>query len=377
MRYYLLITNTDLNTSAGNITLVFRRAEGFYREKDIKTEIAVVGNRTHSQIPAESECCFVCYYATWKELKKHLLDSVPEAIILYGRKTCLKTPAIKSFLRNNSLAVPVLADVQSCIEESWEYASSFKRRAIAIVKYIQFVYYINLVDGAFVVTDPLIDNIEKKRIKKGVLKYYKIRCGVNEVLSPETIKACRENVRKQYGISNDTVVFVFSGYRMAWQKIDEIIGRFRQYDAILEKAFFMFLCNTDDAFENQLKASFPSGNYLAKLLKWDDYYKTLCACDVGYLYRDYNNTNTVAFPNKFSDYLVCGLLVGINNALPEPVSILNNHHLPFLDVDKPVADTLDTLFDYLQHRNEYLRNSRVVCEEELLYSAQVKKINWE
>ena len=176
-----------------------------------------------------------------------------------------------------------------------------------------------------------------------------------------------------YNIPEDAVVFVYSGYRMAWQKINETIKEMQGYDKLIDNAFFMFFCNTDEAFEMQLRHVFPKGNYIVKLLSKNEYQQHLCACDIGYLMRDYNETNRVAFPNKFSDYLSSALLIAMNRALPEPYRILENNNLLVLDTDNDdLSSKVDIIYKYLNNRSLYVEKALEVSKHELFYEEQVR-----
>ena len=110
-------------------------------------------------------------------------------------------------------------------------------------------------------------------------------------------------------------------------------------------------------------------------LKPDTYCKSLCGCDIGYILRDYNETNRVAFPNKFSDYLISGLIVALNNALPEPMRLINNKPSHYVNTD--TVNREEFFIKVRQRANEYddfVSRSISLCKKELLYSSQVKNL---
>ena len=173
-------------------------------------------------------------------------------------------------------------------------------------------------------------------------------------------------------IKENTMVFVYSGYRYLWQNVDKIVEKFKYIDSLLEEAHFMFLCDSDLDFEKKIRTSFPKGNYTIKLLPKKLYFDYLCACDVGFLIRDYNETNRVAFPNKFSDYLCSGLLVAINNALPEPVRLLKKYDIPFIDVDSFNEDAIINVIELRKSNyDDFIEKCIFVCENELKYDSQI------
>jgi len=372
----MLITNTDVGKMSGDMTLIYRRAEAMYYEKGIFTNLVVYKGLPQSNSPYLTEYCSVVFLTSYNDICSYILKMKPGMIVLYGTKIGLLTYPLHRFIKKNNLDTLVFLDVQSAIEEVKEYPSNLKRKFFYPVYEWSFVKAINDVDGAFVVSNELIKNCElKRKNKKNSIMYYKIRCGINKTLSEMEIIANRKEIRDKYGIDENATLFTYSGYRTAWQKVDKIIIEFQKYDRVVENAFFMFFCNIDNDFENLLKVSFPKGNYILKFLKKDEYEKMLCACDVGYILRDYNETNRVAFPNKFSDYLASGLIVALNKALPEPMRIVENFPSHYIDTDH---DDITTVVSKIRKRKEnyveFLKTNIDICTKELLYSSQIEKL---
>lgn len=276
--------------------------------------------------------------------------------------------------------IEILLDIQGALEEDIEYKKGvylIKNYIKYLLKYVIFYRAINSVDGVFVVSDELGEYCKSylSRNKKDKFKTYKIRCGINEVISTEQKIQWRNKIRKKWGIDEDTVVMVFSGYRMPWQNIDRIIELFKTYDRKIEKVFFVFFCNLDKAFQERIEMSFPKDNYAFKFLSFSEYFEYLCGCDIGFLIRDYNITNKVAFPNKFSDYLNAGLMVAINKSLPEPYRILKENNIDFIDLDDENNKSfINKLYKRQNNIVEYYKKSECLCEKELLYSTQIGNI---
>lgn len=374
MKEIVLITNTNMNEHAGNVTLLERRAEAMFVVDGYFTRIVVFRGMPQMRVPVQKSFYSVEYLDEYEHLVRLISETAPKYIVLYGRKVSLLTGFLRRTLKKQGKKSMILLDVQGCVEEKWEYAQSWKQKLIYPVHEIVFRLSINQVDGAFVVSDEMIDNCEKKRIGNRPMKYYKIRCGVNDLLSLEEKMEFRNCVRKEYGISDDAIVFVYSGFRKPWQKLDEIIEDMRRFDVRMEKTHFMLFCDTSPDFELQLAEAFPKGNYTVKLLGMDEYVKMLCACDVGYLKRDYNETNRVAFPNKFSEYLSCGLMIAINSALPEPLRILEHNGVPYIDTDSSdIEGKLKIIQQYVTDVPQYYATAIRTCRAELLYEEQIRK----
>ena len=377
MKKILVVTHADMNTSAGNVTLMLRRAETLFRLYGYFTEIVVYRGVSKKKTSFVDEFYSVKYVETKKELYDSIFQSKPIYIIIYGARLGVLCSQIHSFTKTKHINCKVLLDVQSCIEEKFEYGKSIKSKISYPASWFLFRLAISNVDGAFVVSDELQENCKKKLLWPHKLDFYKIRCGVTNVMTFDEIMEKRKVSRSEFSINENAVVFVYSGYRMAWQKVDEIILDFMKYDRLIKNAYFVFFCNNDKNFEEKLIKSFPNQNFCVKLLNKENYEKALCACDVGYILRDYKETNRVAFPNKFSDYLSAGLLIAMNKALPEPMRVLSDNDLPYIDTDIDISENINTINDFLKNREAYIKSALQVCYSELLYESQFKNIHFE
>lgn len=372
MRKCILITNADFDSSAGNITLVLRRAESLYKIKNIFTEIIVFNGLNPKNDGMKDYYYNITVHRSINSIKQMMFSVNPEFIILYGAKVRMMTYFIHTWRNKYGNKYKVYLDVQGAIEESIEYAESLVRKIKYPLYYITFRLALSNADGVFVVSEELKDNCKKKLFFKRNLDYKKIRCGINNLPSTEIILTKRNNMRHRLNISNDAVVFVYSGYRLPWQKIESIISQFILMDSSIDNAFFMFLCNTDEEFETELRNSFPKGNYYVGLFSQAEYFEALYACDVGYILRDYNETNRVAFPNKFSDYLSAGLIVALNNALPEPMRVLLSNGMEYINVDDIDIEKCVRIIDCRNNNyTTYIQKSLDVCRRELLYDVQI------
>lgn len=375
MKEIVLITNSNIGSTAGDTTLILRRASALFDE-GFHTTILLFhavkqGNANKGDKYYSIELC-----NSKKALKEHIVTLLPSYIILCGNRIQMMTCELRAFLNNNQMRTKIVLDIQGAVEESEEYSSNFlRKRFLYPLISSSFSKALQYSDGAFVVSDELIENSERRRKNSSnEYHYYKVRCGISYIPNAEEIIATRTQKRIELGLADDTVVFSYSGYRMPWQKIDEIIQQFMCFDEKMDNAYFMFFCNTDELFESKLHSCFPKGNYTVKLLGKEEYCQMLIACDVGYILRDYNETNRVAFPNKFSDYVSAGLLLAINGALPEPMRVLRNNDIPYIDSEKTDFITAMKLIEERRRNYQnYIEKALLVCENELLYSTQIKK----
>lgn len=374
MRNMFIITNADMSQQAGDVTLITRRAQEFFRQYNIKTIcILTAGNNKKP----ENISSYIEYinFESKGQLEEQIRKNNPVCIIFYGFGSYLYLPYIRKFLKRQRVQTKLMIDIQGALEEMIEYSKGFQ----FIGNYLKYIikkaltgYFLNSADGIFVVSDELKDYCCSllKGNNKTKCEIFKIRCGISEVISTEQKIQWRNEIRAQWGIEDKTTVMVFSGYRMAWQNIDEIIRLFKVYDKTVENVYFAFFCNIDEEFEKQIKTEFSRQNYILKFLTSGEYYKYLCACDVGFLIREYNTTNKVAFPNKFSDYLNAGLIIAMNKALPEPYRLIDRYSCGLINVEENESD-IDKITARQENLIDFYGLTEKICKDELLYSNQI------
>ncbi|QUC68213.1 glycosyltransferase family 4 protein [Aristaeella hokkaidonensis] len=376
MRILVLFTNSDLTLKEGNTSLIVRRAEAMYQEKDIYTKCYILGKTKYSIDTLRYEGI------SFSKMKIEDIDQIisennPDIILYYGFKILRIHYKVKKALHKNALKSEISYDMQACNEEKIEYnCNNIKQYAKYLMQKEIFRYIINNVDSCFVVSEELKDYCQKYIKKNKTVKFYKVRCGINSYKQPKQLLQDREKYRTTLGVDNNTIVFVYSGFRSAWQMIDVIIQQFQNYDRTIDNCYFCFFCNIDTNFENLLKESFPKRNYYCAFLNHEDYFGYLSACDVGFLYREKNMTNKVAFPNKFSDYLAAGLIVGINDALAEPNRILNQYNVLHLDTSFSPNMEVKELVE--QRKKDILQYYKVVDEvldNEIVFNGQISNLN--
>lgn len=381
MNIAFLITNGNMGGTAGDTTLILRRARAMYEEKGIYTKILLLDPIEQANINKGDFFYSIETCSSKAEIEQRILKENPQLVILYGDKIQLITSKLYRFVKKHNVNTKIVVDIQGAVEEKKEYSSSFIRKHIVYpISKWSFKRAVRNAHAAFVVSDEIRDKCENALGNKSrKLEYYKVRCGFEELASAEKMKEYRREFRKKKGLSDTTKVFCYSGYRAGWQKVDEIIEHFCKYDQFRDDCYFAFFCNTDAEFEQLLKEKFPKGNYCVELLRPEDYFKSLCGCDVGYILRDYNETNRVAFPNKFSDYLSSGLLLALNDALPEPTRLIKKLPDHYVDTNTVLSD-IKHLFDKLDNRSAdydgFIKASLELGEKELLYREQTKKITF-
>lgn len=375
-----VVNNDGSVASGGDGTLIFRRAKAMKNILGLSTAILPLNGVVKNVDTGHFGSYFVPNNNVTKNIENHIKKHKPEIIILSGEKSYIYEKKISKTLKEIGLNSSIILDIHGALEEGIEHAKGL-RFIRSFMKYqlkkMFFKKYSKKANGIMFVTDELRDHYYKMLSRNQIDKLVdiKIRCGVEEIITNEHRLRWRKNIREKWGIDDDTIVFVYSGYRWAWQKVDETIELFERFNTNIKKSFFVLLTNSDPEFEEKLKEKFPKNNYYVGLLPASEVKKYLCACDVGMLIREDNYTNNVAFPNKFSDYINSGLSLVISDSLKEPVRILKKYNFPYLEVNFPElkVSTLDPI--YIRQKNvvEFYNLCNEICQNELDYDYQIKQ----
>ena len=373
-RNMILLTNADISLMAGDAILMIRRAEELYIQKNIRT-YCYIYNSIRKLPDYNSQAIHFELLKDKKELSNIFNKLKPDYCVLCGFRICQLYKKVEIIKNQSNKDCKVIFDLQGCLEELIEFHNSIPNRIKYRIGKILFHYIINRVDGCFVVSDEL-EEYARRYLKKGKsITFYKVRCGIIDLADPNELIHKRIKIREQLNVDSDTTVFVYSGFRMAWQNVDQIIEQFKVYDKYLSKSHFCFFCNVDDAFIECLKKAFPRNNFTATFLKKEQYFDYLSACDVGFLIRDRKMTNYVAFPNKFSDYLSVGLIIAMNDALRDPIRLLKKYDISFIDTDSCPYEGIKEIIQWRKENfSNYYEMCVNICDQELKYSSQIKKL---
>jgi len=135
------------------------------------------------------------------------------------------------------------------------------------------------------------------------------RCGVDTSLFK--INGERDKVRKNLGVAEDEVLFVYSGGVDAWQRVGASVDMFNGYHQGNPKSKFLILTMEVEKAKEILRKKVLEGDnsYIVKSVPFAEVPGHLNASDVAFLLRDNHTMNAVASPTKLAEYLACGLPV--------------------------------------------------------------------
>ena len=132
--------------------------------------------------------------------------------------------------------------------------------------------------------------------------------------------ALRERVRGKLGISQDEIVYVYSGSLAAYQCFEETIVTFKA--ALTNGQHARLIVLTPEVERaRRICADVPSSRIIIKSVPHAAVNGYLNAADFGMLLRDSTPVNLVAFPTKFAEYAMAGLKVVMKESPPACVTM--------------------------------------------------------
>jgi glycosyltransferase involved in cell wall biosynthesis len=142
--------------------------------------------------------------------------------------------------------------------------------------------------------------------------------------------------RQELGWSMDDLVLVYSGSTVGWQSLDllaKVLDRILRHQPGTK---VLFLSATDGYIDHL--AHIHPGQVARLWLPHARVQGALKACDVGLLVRSDSETNRVASPTKFAEYLSAGLPVLISSNIGDLSGTVSSNGLGWIhDPDKPPA----------------------------------------
>jgi hypothetical protein len=186
-----------------------------------------------------------------------------------------------------------------------------------LVNFDRFVVYINCKksDGAIFVSEALF-NLFRSKLKT---KNYKIiPCPVSErkfFFDSEL----RLKMRSELGITNDKLVYLYSGSMIAYQSLYE---QYKQYELLLKNTDNIILIATSEPdvakcfFENLI-----SERLIITSVSFEEMNAYYNLADFAFLIRERKQLNFVASPTKFGEYCLTGLPVIMNNTVDQAFSV--------------------------------------------------------
>lgn len=251
------------------------------------------------------------------------------------------------------------------------YSKSFKKDICEIEPYV-----INHADFRLAVSNNLITYWQKHFLYQSN-QHVVIPCTISEknINHPFDEKNILDK-RKEFGFSENDVVIVFSGSNFGWQSFD-LIKQFCELQLMNDvRVKIVFLSKEDDVIKELIKKY--KERILCKWLPFEEVLDFLRTCDYGILLRLSNDTNNVASPTKFGEYLASGLpvIVSENLEFSKLVNLnqcgilVNNESLKTIHFNRITFHEKERIIDIAKHY--FLKSSKVNQES---YNQIISKLN--
>jgi glycosyltransferase involved in cell wall biosynthesis len=161
--------------------------------------------------------------------------------------------------------------------------------------------------NVFVVSNNFRKYIEQKYGEQYGAKIIQIRPFVNRSKFKFS-ESIRKKMRRLLKYKPTDKVLIYVGGTSWWQCIDETLLLFKNINKINSNTKMLFITADIKIASNKVK-NIVLANMNIKILKLpnDEVFKYLCAADFGMLLRRNELTNMMAYPTKFSEYMLCGL----------------------------------------------------------------------
>ena len=308
------------------------------------------------------------------EMKRWLLArrAGTRAIIFSGVPSYLLVPFVGRW------GVPIFGDVHGAYEEMAEYGQYPKAMNATLVRLFNRweASVTPHLTARLVVSHALR---EHSRRMHGDVPYFVIPCGVKEVC--DNVMERRRAWRERLGWQGKTV-WTYCGGLSPWQLVDRVIDQFTEYQGGDGDLLWMITPDADKAKAKCLASGIRNERFRCETLSPSEVEERLAAGDIGFLLRDDNVTNRVAFPNKFAQYVNAGLLTVLTKGLAEPAALSTRYGVSVV-LDSPTASLAEqpwreALFGALRRRAAKLDAFHAACHElvrnHLLYSRTIQPL---
>lgn len=372
MKRILFITNRNILTTSGELRLIKNRAEELYDSFGVATDFIAFQKPTRINSSKKEEIkaggtTKVYPFAlsrplktlrAYKELKEAItekLESGDYGMVIFS--SFLLVHLIRWIKKDYD--VSVVMDLHGAAEDSLELArvSGFKKKVFFNLTYAAitrtYKKYYRYADGSLVVTQALEDYVRDNYVIKDNFHFYHVPCATNSLCFEKNVYIeNRIAYRKRYNISDDELVFIYSGGVSVWQCVEETIQLYKQLSVQLNKKTRMLVFS--HSFDTIKKLADGDESIQIDSYGPDELTKALCAGDYAFLLRKDSITNNVAFPNKFLEYVQSGMHIIATPFVYEIAQQIKDYSLGILyNLDGNIKGIVDYLNNDSTNKSEY------------------------
>jgi hypothetical protein len=130
----------------------------------------------------------------------------------------------------------------------------------------------------------------------------------------------RQATRARLGIAPEEAVYIYSGGLASYQRFDAVVTKF---SGILKRNSLarLMVLTPNEAMARGVMRDLPEDRVLCRRSAHSEVNAYLNAADFGFLLRDRNAVNHVAFPTKFAEYALAGLKIVMKDDPPSCVAL--------------------------------------------------------
>lgn len=369
----LLISSRNIYNTNGEIRLIKNRANVLYEKYGIITDFICyhdndVYKNAQEIINEKSEFSLITYskknpfslFLNRKHVIKKAIELLSEkdyqSIIVSGEFALFVVKQLRSITK-----IPFIYDIHGATDELIEFkgqgfVNNLYRKLVFRVLRRNEKKYIKEFDAAFVVTEELKHHVIRS-FDAQKLKFFIVPCAKKfNTLDYNIYLKNREIYRKKYNISNNTILFIYSGGISPWQCIDKTIEIFNEIVLCFPNSKLLLLSNDADGI------STTQSNIIIDSLPYDKVDETLCAGDYAFMIRDDLVTNHVAFPNKYCEYIASGMSIISSPYLKTIAKSIEDNSLGYVLKNN---EDIDGLVFFVKNNN---KNVDFKLRERILYN---------
>lgn len=199
-----------------------------------------------------------------------------------------------------------VADFHGDVIDEASYQGASESTLALLAKWQQ-----NILDVANVIV------VQSEEMKRHIIDRYKAddkkviiyHCGVNTDLFDYTQVDILQ-IKKNLGISESDIVFVYTGGDQPWQMLHKTLLIFREIQRMMPQCKFLILLQGDkEALLEYCKDNNITNVQILQNIAFKDVYKYLSLANFAWLLRENIQLNRVASPTKLGEYLACGQIV--------------------------------------------------------------------
>ena len=235
-------------------------------------------------------------------------------------------------------------------------SNNVKKKIIMLIEKISLIKSHNISS----VTSHLSNKVFSEYNKKSIT----IPCCLN--LSDYDIdKSIIDQKKKELGINENDIVFVYSGGLSHYQKVDQMLEIWKKF--INHNNIKFMLLTNHDPHSHPITIKYLE-DFKDKLfhfsLPQNDVKIYLKCCDLGFLLRDNNNLNIYASPVKFPEYLASDLSIVSTHNLGDISNLIVKHNLGVLINSKNINESENKILNFLRNNNlkKNINSKKIVKE---------------